>query len=163
MHQVGAQISIKQIKLFFFIDFMQIYRLVSFQQRCFDHLQFYYQVDTATHAHICLTVGIIIFFLISSLGSAKGRLEAFWHLRGVNCSPGEAVWLSHNPPRPRRQHSPNHSDSQMVCCTSSQPSHISIITAPIGKAVTSESQTEIAERRWRIPASRKTPKQKVLV
>lgn len=71
------------------------------------------------HNSACLHLlysGIITLFLILTLGSAKGRLGAFWHLWGVNSSLREAVWLSHNPrpPRPRAQHSPNHSDSQMA-------------------------------------------------
>lgn len=79
----------------------------------------------ASHAQICLTVRWAPSFSLGAWALQRAVVGAFWHLRGVNSSPGEAVWLSHNPrpPRPRTQLSPKHSDSQMVPAPAGQPSH----------------------------------------
>lgn len=95
---------------------------------------------TSIHRNTCSYFphsGIIILFLIRSLGFAKGHLGAFWHLWGVNSSPGEAVWLSCNPrppPPTNTQHSPNHSDSQMVASPAASYHNFQLSQRP-GKAI----------------------------
>lgn len=114
----------------------------NFKYCCFDHISigfFLLMTVVRIHNSTCLYLphsGIITLFLIRSLGSAKGHLGAFRHLRGVNSSPREAVWLSHNPrpPRPQTQHSPNHSDSQMVAIPAASH-HAFQLSLRLGKAI----------------------------